>query len=454
MKILVVHQNFPAQFRHFAPALARQHSLRILTLNRNIGERWEGLPVHHYTLPRGNTPGTHAGIASLESKVIRGEAAFHAAQKMLAEGYTPDVILAHPGWGESLFLKDVWPNAKLGIYCEFYYHPSGTDVGFDPEFPEMDAAIAPKMRLKNTNNELHFPIADAGLSPTHWQASTFPARFRDKIDVIHDGIDTTALAPNPNISLTLNSTLTLTRADEVITFVNRHLEPYRGYHIFMRALPALLKQRPKARILIVGAEGVSYGAKPVGDQSWKEIFAREVRAQISYADWSRVHFLGHLPYAHFVGLLQLSTVHVYLTYPFVLSWSLLEAMSLGCAIVASDTQPLHEAIHHDETGRLVNFFDFSALTAEVVRLLENPAERERLGRNAREFVLTHYDLKTVCLPQQLAWVERLARGTPNPGNTILDPAQLRNKLSEIKSLLAPCGEDTTPLNHFSNYETE
>jgi glycosyltransferase involved in cell wall biosynthesis len=408
MRLLFVHQNFPAQFKHLSPALALHHEVHILTLNQRIPNPWEGIPVTYYQVQRGSTPGIHSWLTSLETQTIRGEAVFHAALSMRKAGYMPDVIVTHPGWGESLFLKDVWPDAHLGIYCEFFYHPSGRDVGFDSEFPETTKDVACRMRMKNINNLLHFDAAASGLSPTHWQASTFPEPFREKISVIHDGINTEVLAPNPNISLTLNSTLTLTLADEVITFVNRNLEPYRGYHIFMRALPALLKQRPKARILIVGGDGVSYGAKPACEQSWKEIFIREVRPQISDADWSRVHFLGFLPYAHFVALLQCSSVHVYLTYPFVLSWSLLEAMSIGCAIVASDTLPLREAIHHNETGLLVDFFDSQALADAIVSLLDDPAKRKRLGGNARAFAQATYDLKTVCLPRQLLWVEALS----------------------------------------------
>jgi glycosyltransferase involved in cell wall biosynthesis len=250
-------------------------------------------------------------------------------------------------------------------------------------------------------------VADAAISPTHWQASTFPEPFRSKITVVHDGIDTEAVAPNPAVSLTLNGNIKLIRADEVITFVNRNLEPYRGYHIFMRALPELLKRRPQARVLIVGADDVSYGARPAEGKKWKDIFASEVRPHISDADWARVHFLGHIPYQHFIPLLQLSTVHVYLTYPFVLSWSLLEAMSVGCAIVASDTQPLREAIRHDDTGRLVNFFDVPGLANDVCALLDDPVARQRLGANARAFAQATYDLKTVCLPRQLQWVQGL-----------------------------------------------
>jgi len=409
MNILFIHQNFPGQFKFLAPALAAQgHDVRAFTMQKIAAGEWQGVKLTHYQPSRGTAPNVHPWVSDFETKTIRGEACFRAALKLKERGFTPDVIIAHPGWGESLFLKDVWPQAKLGIYCEFYYHPQGADVGFDPEFPARDAGDVCRLRLKNLNNLLHFEIADSGISPTHWQASTFPEPFRSRITVVHDGIDTEAIAPNPAVSLTLNGDLVLTKQDEVITFVNRNLEPYRGYHIFMRALPELLKRRPGARVLIVGGEEVSYGARPEGDKKWKDIFAGEVRPQTPDADWARVHFLGNVPYQYFIPLLQLSTVHVYLTYPFVLSWSLLEAMSVGCAIVASDTQPLHEAIRHDDTGRLVSFFDAAALSGEVCALLDDPAARERLGANARAFAQANYDLKTICLPRQLQWVEELA----------------------------------------------
>ena len=414
MKILFIHQNFPGQFKFLAPALVqRGHEVVAMTMQKSELTAWQGVRLVHYTAQRGSTPNVHPWVSDFETKTIRAEACFRAALNLKATGFVPDVIVAHHGWGESLFLKEVWPQAKLGIYCEVYYHPQGADVGFDPEFPATDEGDVCRLRLKNLNNLLHFEVADAGISPTHWQASTFPEPFRSNITVVHDGIDTQAVAPNPAVSLTLKKSngedLVLTRQSEVITFVNRNLEPYRGYHTFMRALPELLRKRPNARVLLVGADDVSYGARPdaakYGATKWKDIFVNEVRPQISDADWQRLHFLGHVPYQYFIPLLQLSTVHVYLTYPFVLSWSLLEAMSAGCAIVASDTQPLHEAIQHNDTGRLVSFFDAAALSSAVCELLDQPADRARLGANARAFAQQHYDLQKVCLPQQLNWVE-------------------------------------------------
>lgn len=417
MDILLVHQNFPGQFKHLAPALARQgHRVVALHMRKGQEPEWQGVRLVPYRSVKGSTPGVHPWVVDFETKVIRAEACFRAALNLRANGFNPQVIIAHHGWGESLFLKEVWPRARLGIYCEFFYK-AGTDTGFDPEFPSPDPdGDACRLRVKNFNNLAHFDLADAGLSPTHWQAGTFPDSFRSRISVIHDGIDTALLAPNPDVSLEVRSrdgkSHQLTRDSEVITFVNRNLEPYRGYHVFMRALPQILRRRPAARVMIVGGDEVSYGATPdparYGGRTWKQIFIDEVRPSISDADWSRVHFLGKLPYPRFVNLLQLSSLHVYLTYPFVLSWSLLEAMSAGCAIVASNTVPLQEAIRQDETGRLVDFFDGLGLTDEVCRLLDNPGDRQRLGAAARDFARRHYDLKDVCLPRQLLWVEELA----------------------------------------------
>jgi glycosyltransferase involved in cell wall biosynthesis len=409
VKALFIHQNFPAQFRTLAPTLAAAgHETVAMTMRTDLPAVIDGVRVVAYRPARGSTPGIHPWVGDVESKVIRGEAAFRCAMQLREQGFVPDVVIAHPGWGESMFVKHVWPRTRLGIYCEYFYQTGGADVGFDPEFANPDPADPCRVQLKNVNNLLHFEIADAGLSPTHFQADSFPHPFRERIEVVHDGIDTDRIAPAPGVRLTLADGTRLDRNDEIVTFVNRNLEPYRGYHVFMRALPALLRARPNARVLIVGGDSVSYGARPKGGGSWKGIFIDEVRPRIPDADWARVHFLGNLPYSQFVPLLQASTVHVYLTYPFVLSWSLLEAMSVGCAIVGSDTAPVREAIVNDLTGRLVPCLDPDALARAVVALLEDPAARARLGANARAFARDRYDLRRVCLPRQLGWVSRLA----------------------------------------------
>lgn len=411
-KILFVHQNFPGQFIELAPFLyANGFEVKALTINKSETLKLEGVEIIQYMLNRSTSTNIHPWVSDVESKVIRAECCYKKALELKESGYTPDLIIAHPGWGESLFLKEVWPNSKLGIYCEYYYNPNGADAKFDAEFVLNDQAEACRIRLKNANHLINFEISDGGISPTQWQADTFPRHFREKIKVTHDGIDTQALVPNPNVVInfknSLGEAISLSKADEVITFVNRNLEPYRGYHVFMRSLPEILRQRQRARVLIVGGDGVSYGAQPKDGKTWKELFIDEVRPKVPDSDWARVHFLGQVPYKHFIPILQLSTVHVYLTYPFVLSWSLLEAMSVGCTILASDTQPVHEVIKHDQTGRLVEFFDTHAITKELCYLLDNPIQRERLGAEARAFVSEYYDLHKVCLPRQLKWVKSL-----------------------------------------------
>lgn len=411
MRILFIHQNFPAQFKHLAPALAKDPNNQVvaMTMRPNQPTLWQGMRMLSYGAKRGSTANIHPWVVDIESKVIRGEAALYAAQALKKSGFTPDVIIAHCGWGESLFVKDVWPQAKLAIYSEFYYHAKGADVGFDPEFPSTLIEEC-RIRVKNTNNLLHFEVADAGLSPTYWQASTFPQAFRDKITVIHDGIDTQAIAPNAQVSMRFEQpqgAVTLTKQDQVITFVARNLEPYRGYHIFMRALPQILQDNPQAKVLIIGGDGVSYGKEAPNGQTWKNIFLDEIKDKL---DMSRVFFLGQVPYPQFIALLQMSRVHIYLTYPYVLSWSLLEAMSAACTIVASNTQPLKEAIIDGQTGRLVDFFDGVALAKVVNELLNDTDQAEYLSKNARVFAQQHYDLQTVCLPRQLAWVEGLVNG--------------------------------------------
>jgi glycosyltransferase involved in cell wall biosynthesis len=412
MKVLFVHQSFPGQFKHLAPALvAGGHDVRATLMQKQVPDTWNGIRLTGYLPVAASTPGIHPWLKSLENETILAESVFRTALKLKASGYNPDVIVAHPGWGESTFLKHVWPQTRLGIYCEYFYHHAGMDVGFDPEFSVTDVGEKCRLQLKNLNILQHFGMADAGISPTYWQAATFPEPFRHKISVVHDGIDTGSVRPDPLAQLRVATEcgeLLLTREDEVITYVSRNLEPYRGYHVFMRALPELLRRRPHAHVLITGGEGVSYGQRPAANTSWKQVMINEVRPGISNADWSRVHFTGVVPYSQFIKVLQLSTVHVYLTYPFVLGWSLLEAMSAGCAIVASDTGPLHEAVQDGETGRRVGFFDIKGLVNTTCELLEQPEQRRWLGTRARKFVCNNYDLHTLCLPRQIRWVETLS----------------------------------------------
>jgi glycosyltransferase involved in cell wall biosynthesis len=403
VKILFVHQNFPGQFLHLAPEMQRRgHDCRAVTDAGN--RRASAIPVLRYRhdAPAVDREATRLG-RNFTTMSDRGVTVARAADQLRQKGYSPDVIFGHSGWGETLFLKEIWPEAKLLIYAEFYYRGIGRDIGFDPEFgaPSLDGMMIAQARAAHLGQALLH--ADAGVSPTEWQADTYPAPLRGMIEVIHDGVDTDAVAPDPAARVTLPGGRVLTAGDEVITFVNRNLEPYRGYHTFLRALPEVLAARPEAQVVIVGGDGVSYGPAPKQGGTWKQIFLAEVSGRI---DPSRVHFLGRVPYPTLVALFQITRVHAYLTYPFVLSWSMLEAMSAGALVIGSRTAPVQEVIRDGVNGRLVDFFDPAAWSTALVEALAEPQRFTALRAAARETIVARYDLRRVCLPRMADFVER------------------------------------------------
>ena len=367
MKVLFVHQNFPAQFRNVANALSRAANVQMAAIGGDTARSIVGVSLYRYPAPARHTP-AHSFSRRFDGECRRAEEVLYAATRLSNDGFIPDMVLVHPGWGESLPLRALFPNAKIVVYCEYYYITKGGDVGFDPEFPALGLDGAVALNAKNASTLLALASCDAALSPTHWQKSTFPSDFHHRIEVIHEGIDTEFFAPNPEAVVQLPGPLRLTAADEVLTFSARSLEPIRGFHSFMRALPAVLEARPKAKVVIGGDEFVAYGQPPRRHASWKAMLLEELRGQI---DESRVLFLGRLPYADYVNMLQISSAHVYLTYPFVLSWSLLEAMSVGCLVVGSDTPPVCEVID-GANGVLAPMFDLAALAEIIVGALANP----------------------------------------------------------------------------------
>ena len=406
MKILFVHQNFPGQFLHLAPELTRRgHDCMALTDQGNA--RSGPTPVLRYKHePIAVDPASTRLGRNFTLNSDRGVSCARAALQLRQQkGYVPDIIFGHSGWGETLFLKEVWPEAKLIVYAEFYYKGRGADVGFDTEFSPatFDQVMIAQGRAAHLGQSLIH--ADAGIAPTHWQASTFPPPLRAMIEVIFDGADTNLVRPNPEASLTLPSGKTLRAGDEVLTFVNRNLEPYRGYHTFMRALPEVMAARPNAEMVIVGGDEVSYGGAPKDAKGWKETFLAEVRDRL---DLSRVHFMGKVPYPTFLSILQVSRAHAYLTYPFVLSWSMIEAMAAGCHVVGSHVPPVAEAIEDGVNGSLVDFFDVPGWSRALITALGEPERFVDLRLAARQTAISRYDLRSVCLPRAVSFVESFA----------------------------------------------
>ena len=404
MKILFIHQNFPGQFKHLAPALvAGGHEVVALGVHRP-GPPIPGVRlVLHAPQPPTKEQAGLRQFQELQTKLIRGQSVLNALTVLKKDGFVPDVIYGHSGWGEMFFVKDLFPAARLIVYAEFFFNAVGGDINFDPEFEQPESDGTRLMQLKNINLMHALVQADRGVSPTAFQRDRHPPLLREKIEVIHDGIDTDRFVPSTRSEVALQKAgLRFTSADEVITFTVRQLEPYRGYHSFMRCLPELMALRPKAHVLIAGGDDTSYGGKPPPGTTWKDVYFKEVAPRI---DLKRIHFVGRLPHEILTQLMQVSSVHVYLTYPFVLSWSLLEAMSCGCLVVASRTAPVEEVIEHGRNGLLVDFFDYSQIARTVADALERREELEPLRDAARQEIVGRFDLRTTCLPKQLQLVE-------------------------------------------------
>lgn len=407
MKILFLHQNFPGQFLYLAPEMARRgHDVLALTDAANTRQSTVKTARYKHDALKVDPAQTRLG-RNYTTMSDRGVTVARACQKMREQGYYPDVIFGHSGWGETLYLKEIWPKAKLIVYAEFYYMGSGADVGFDTEFAPygLDQQLIAVGRAAHLGQSLIH--ADAALAPTQWQASTYPPAVRGMIRVIHDGVNPEVMAPNPEAAVRMPDGSVVRAGDEVLTFVNRNLEPYRGYHIFMRALPEILAARPNAQVVIVGGDEVSYGATPKGEKGWKELILNEVRDRL---DLSRVHFMGKVAYPVFVNIMQVSRVHAYLTYPFVLSWSMLEAMAAGCLVVGSKTAPVEEVLTHEKTGLLVDFFDVKGWADTLIETLGNPEKYDPIRAAARDFAIRNYDLKSVCLPKMVEFVESFGPG--------------------------------------------
>lgn len=369
MRLLVIHQNFPGQFRHLIKAWSQQPGWDVKAIGRDTAPGLPGFArLIRYKPTRAGRADQHPYLRSMENAVLHGQAVARVLLQLKAQGWQPDTILAHPGWGETLYAKDVFPDARLVHYCEWYYGNEGADLGFDPEFPVSFDDRA-RVRTWNALHSLNLANCDQGVTPTRWQWSQHPAEYRDKIAIIHEGIDTKALGQDLSATFRCPDGTVLKAGDPVVTYVARNLEPYRGFHVFMRALEVIQKRHPSCHTVIVGGDDVSYGKRPPEANTWREHMLRQLAL-----DPTRTHFMGKIPYAKYVKVLKVSAAHTYLTYPFVLSWSLLEAKACGCQIIASDTAPVREVVKNTRNEKLVGFFDVSAIARQLLDAFENRSQ--------------------------------------------------------------------------------
>jgi glycosyltransferase involved in cell wall biosynthesis len=407
--VLFVHNNFPAQFRDLVQALTARRVPCFAVGSETAGEA-EGVPTVRYRLSRGTGQDVFPLAVRAEADLLRARQALEAARWLKNQGHEPQVIVGHPGWGETALLAHVFPEAKQVLFSEFYYHGRNSDIDFDPEFRPHDEEALIRGKAKNAVMAMALADAEAIVAPTRFQASRLPPVFHPRVRIIHEGVDVDAIRPGPPEPFVLDDGRVIAPGVPVITHVNRHLEPMRGLHVFARALPRLLAEAPEAQVLILGEETKSgYGGAAPGGRSWKEAIFAPLADRI---DFRRVHFLGRTPHARMLAALRLSTAHVYYTYPFVLSWSLAEAMASGCYVVASNTAPLHDAIEDGVNGRLLPFFDVDALAETLVAACRAPQASAPLRAAARETAVTKFDRRN----GRAAWLQLLGElGVQIPG---------------------------------------
>ena len=397
MNILFLHPNFPGQFLQLSRYLGGtgRHKVMFLSKDQN-GSKLPGVQVGVYKKPREATNGLHHYLKTAEEAVLEGQAVvkgIHALKKQA--DFTPDVVVGHPGWGSTLYVKDVLPEVPLIGYFEWYYNSVGGDSCY---WPDEIQTIDDKCRIRtiNAHHLLNLQACDVRYTPTQWQKAQFPAVYQEGMQVIHEGVETDYIKPQPGRKFILErEKLDLSDCEELVTYVSRGFEHYRGFPQFMDSIRLLLARRPKCHVVICGQDKACYGPQYAKDKTWKQM-----EEEKGGYDKSRVHFVGHLQRDEYLMLLQASTVHVYLTRPFILSWSCLEALGAGCCLVGSATPPVEEVVEDGVNGLLANFRRPEHIAMRIEEALENPELRARLGKAARETVLEKYDLKD-CLKAQL-----------------------------------------------------
>lgn len=389
MKYLFVHQNFPGQYLHIVMHLIGNPANEVVFISEPNKNIIRGVRRVNYQAPNANADIVHPNAREYATAARRAEIVAGLAENVKKLGFTPDIIIGHHGWGELLNLTDIWPGVPLLGYFEFYYSPTGQDVGFDPEFPTSPDQY-PRIRSMNIINLLALALEQHGQSPTEWQRTRYPSWARPQIRLLREGARLDKCRPDPTARTTTLDIdgFKITPKDRLVTYVARNLEPYRGFHVMMRALPALLKARRDVKVVLVGGDDVSYGARLAGS-SWREHFLKEMAGKY---DASRVKLPGQLPYETYLKLLQRSDVHAYMSYPFVPSWSLREALACGCPVVASDIEPVREFVTDGLTGLLTPALDPQRLAERLLEVLEDDRLSRRLRTGARRYAERHLDV--------------------------------------------------------------
>lgn len=410
-RILFVHQNFPGQFPHIAAAVMKAGH-KVAAIGGQTAKGVPGVDLRRWNLTRGTTTGIFDAATRAEADLMRAQAAAEQAERLKADGFVPDLIIGHPGWGETLQLAEVFPGIPQMLFGEFFYRSHGADVNFDPEFENSTLVADMRVNAKNVGLALAYAQAEVIVCPTEFQASNFPKVFRPSIEVLHEGVDFSKAKRKTGARLKVPGGRVLDGSKPVITFINRNFERLRGFHIFMRALPEFLKACPEAEVVVIGTDGGrGYGGELPNGQSWKARMMAEVGDQL---DLSRVHFTGPVAHADMIAAMSISWGHVYYTYPFVLSWSLTEAMACECLILGSDTSPVRDAITPGQTGVLNDFFDVPALTRAMVDACERPEDFKAMREAARVRALAQFDRETVGVPGWMALIEDVLGDRPSP----------------------------------------
>ncbi len=394
MRILFVHKHFPGHYGHLVRALLSRGDEVAFVAERIDGEI-AGVEPLCYLPHRAAAPGTHPYVQGIEAAVVAGQAAYRVMQGLARSGFRPDVVCAHAGFGPGLYVKDVFPGTAVLGHFEWFYRAEAADADFlDGPLTDDD-----RLRIRTRNAELLVELAgvDAATTPTRFQQAQFPDFLRSRLRVLHEGIDTDFYTPGAD-----RPPADIGDADAVVTYATRGMEPYRGFPQAMAAFAEVLRSRPRVHLIVAGTDTVTYGRPRADGRSFREV----AMEQNPILGGDRVHWVGHLDAARYRALLRCSAAHVYLTVPFVLSWSLLEAMACAAPIVASATAPVHDVMTDTGDGLLVNFFDAGALAEKVCDLVDNPRVARALGAAARLRVEETYALKRL-LPQHLDLLSKI-----------------------------------------------